>query len=61
MAGRGYKYVWRVYRQEENWPAEIVCTVGSPEEAGYMIEEAREEYGDQYKFWWKQEKELVCG
>ena len=60
-AGRGYRFVWRVYRQEDGNEREIVCTCGGPEEASYMIEELRDVYGQGYKFWWSREKEMVCG
>ena len=56
---RGYKFVYRVYKQEKGFDPEIVCTVNSPEEAGFMIEEAMEEFGEGYLFYWKRHKELT--
>lgn len=53
----GFKWVFRVWMSDESGEKQV-GTVSTPEEAGYMIEELREMFGDGFHYRFSREKEF---
>ena len=52
----GFKWVFRVWMSDEGGEKQV-GTVSTPEEAGYLIEELREMFGDSFHYRFSREKE----